>query len=138
MCAGTAGRQLAKEGFAVVINYANSASEATALVAELREAGHQAIAVQANVVYVNGEALDEPYLTAERNDDGFSMEAMTLGEDEYFVMGDNRDRSADGRYWGFVPETHIVGKPLFIWFSTKYANMSNGIRWDRIFTSANK
>ncbi|TWR99742.1 SDR family oxidoreductase [Pseudomonas saxonica] len=42
-------QQLAKEGFAVVINYANSASEATALVAELREAGHQAIAVQADV-----------------------------------------------------------------------------------------
>ena len=49
-------QQLAKEGFAVVINYANSASEATALVAELREAGHQAIAVQANVANVTDVA----------------------------------------------------------------------------------
>lgn len=49
-------QQLAKEGFAVVINYANSASEATALVAELREAGHKAIAVQANVANANDVA----------------------------------------------------------------------------------
>lgn len=49
-------QQLAKEGFAVVINYANSASEATALVTELREAGHQAIAVQANVANANDVA----------------------------------------------------------------------------------
>ena len=56
----------------------------------------------------------------------------------YWMMGDNRHNSEDSRVWGFVPEDHIVGKPLFIWFSTKNGNMFNGINWGRIFTSANK
>lgn len=55
------------------------------------------IEVRTNVVYRNGEALDEPYLTPSRNVNGFSMEAFTLGEGEYFVMGDNRDNSHDSR-----------------------------------------
>jgi len=53
-------------------------------------------------------------------------------------MGDNRHRSEDSRYWGFVPENHIVGKPVFIWFSVE--NFNDGIknwkiRWDRLFTT---
>jgi signal peptidase I len=56
----------------------------------------------------------------------------------YWMMGDNRHNSEDARVWGFVPETHVVGKPLFIWFSTKNASIANGIRWRRIFTSAYK
>lgn len=60
------------------------------------------IEVRRNVVYRNGEALDEPYLTESRNDDGFSMAPFTLNEDEYFVMGDNRDNSHDCRnYYGY-------------------------------------
>lgn len=50
-----------------------------------------------NIVFRNGEPVSEPYLTAERNDDGFSMAPYKLGEDEYFVMGDNRDNSHDCR-----------------------------------------
>lgn len=46
----------------------------------------------------------------------------------YWMMGDNRHRSQDSRFWGFVPETHIVGKASIIWFSH-----NNGIRWNRIF-----
>ena len=63
------------------------------------------IEIRSNVVYRNGEALDEPYLTPERNDNGFSMAPFTLGEDEYFVMGDNRDNSHDSRnyYDYFTP-----------------------------------
>ncbi len=56
----------------------------------------------------------------------------------YWMMGDNRHNSEDSRYWGFVPETHVVGKPLFIWFSTKNGNIAEGIRWSRLFTTANK
>ena len=56
----------------------------------------------------------------------------------YWMMGDNRHNSEDSRYWGFVPQTHVVGKPLFIWFSTKDGSISNGIRWNRLFTGATK
>ncbi|MBP7272381.1 MAG: signal peptidase I [Saprospiraceae bacterium] len=62
----------------------------------------------------------------------------TFQQNYYWAMGDNRHNSEDSRVWGFVPEDHVVGKPLFIWFSTKNANAAEGIRWDRIFTSANK
>ncbi len=64
--------------------------------------------------------------------------SYTFKMDYYWMMGDNRHNSEDSRVWGFVPEDHIVGKPLFIWFSTKNGNMFNGIRWSRLFTSANK
>lgn len=62
----------------------------------------------------------------------------TFQLDYYWMMGDNRHRSEDSRFWGFVPQTHVVGKPLFIWFSTKEGNLFNGIRWNRLFTSAQK
>ncbi len=56
----------------------------------------------------------------------------------YWMMGDNRHNSEDSRVWGFVPEDHIVGKPLFIWFSTKNGSIGNGINWSRIFSGATK
>ena len=46
------------------------------------------------------------------------------------MMGDNRHNSADSRYWGFVPEDHIVGKPIFIWWSK---DPDRGVRWNRLF-----
>jgi len=54
------------------------------------------------------------------------------------MMGDNRHNSEDARVWGYVPDDHVVGKPLFIWFSTREGSMAKGINWNRIFTSANK
>jgi len=69
---------------------------------------------------------------------GKESDSYTFKLDYFWMMGDNRHNSEDSRFWGFVPETHIVGKPLFIWFSTKDAMMSHGIRWNRIFTGANK
>jgi signal peptidase I len=64
--------------------------------------------------------------------------SYTFKQDYFWAMGDNRHNSEDSRAWGFVPHDHIVGKPLFIWFSTKNGNIGNGINWNRIFTSANK
>jgi signal peptidase I len=52
------------------------------------------------------------------------------------MMGDNRHNSADSRFWGFVPEDHIVGTPSFIWLSTdKDKKLFNGgIRWNRVLS----
>lgn len=58
----------------------------------------------------------------------------TFKQDYYFMMGDNRHHSLDSRYWGFVPEDHIVGKPFMIWLSldpTK--SFPSNIRWNRFF-----
>jgi signal peptidase I len=61
--------------------------------------------------------------------DGVEASTYTFAMDYYFMMGDNRHNSADSRYWGFVPEDHIVGKALFIAFSKG----ENGVRWNRLF-----
>lgn len=63
----------------------------------------------------------------------------TFKMDYYFMMGDNRDNSLDSRFWGFVPEDHIIGTPMFILISfDKDKNLFNGsIRWNRIFKGAN-
>ena len=58
----------------------------------------------------------------------------TFKMDYYWMMGDNRHNSADSRYWGFVPEDHIVGKPIFIWWSSDPDRHGiSGIRWSRLF-----
>ncbi|MEM1321387.1 MAG: S26 family signal peptidase [Bacteroidota bacterium] len=62
----------------------------------------------------------------------------TFKQDYFWMMGDNRHNSEDSRVWGFAPEDHIVGKPLFIWFSTRNGSIWNGINWNRIFSSAYK
>jgi signal peptidase I len=54
--------------------------------------------------------------------------SYTFEMDYYWMMGDNRNNSEDSRFWGFVPEDHIVGKPLLVFFSKE-----GGIRWDRFF-----
>ena len=56
----------------------------------------------------------------------------TFRQDYYFMMGDNRHNSLDSRYWGFVPEDHIVGKPVVIWLSTdRNEKFPKNIRWNR-------
>jgi len=75
-------------------------------------------------IYINGKETD----------------TYTFKMNYYFMMGDNRHNSADSRYWGFVPEDHIVGRPLFIWFSwDKDKSLFEGkIRFNRLFTSATR
>lgn len=62
--------------------------------------------------------------------DGKEISSYTFKMDYYFMMGDNRHYSSDSRFWGMVPEDHIVGKALFTWFSIE---KGSGVRWNRIF-----
>jgi signal peptidase I len=73
--------------------------------------------------------------------DGKQISEYKVQMNYYFMMGDNRHRSADSRYWGFVPEDHVVGKALFIWMSIEQDQIYGGlkksifsrIRWSRLF-----
>lgn len=76
--------------------------------------------VEGSDIYINGEKTD----------------SYTFKMNYYWMMGDNRHNSADSRYWGYVPEDHIVGKPLFVWLSVdKDASLFSYVRWNRLFTS---
>jgi signal peptidase I len=88
-------------------------------------------------VYENNPTLDmkdnKVYL------DGKEITSYTFKQNYYFMMGDNRHNSADSRFWGFVPEDHIVGKALFTWMSLdpNETNILKKIRWNRIFRGIN-
>jgi signal peptidase I len=65
---------------------------------------------------------------------GTEANSYTFKMDYYWMMGDNRHSSLDSRFWGFVPEDHIVGEPKFIWLSLdKNKRFIDQIRWDRMF-----
>lgn len=90
----------------------------------IRDYEGNTVSVSGNQVLINGKVAD----------------SYTFKQDYYWMMGDNRDHSEDSRTWGYVPENHIVGTPIFIWLS--FDNFNEGIahwkpRWDRIFTTVN-
>jgi signal peptidase I len=114
-----------------------------------------------DTVFRNGRRLDEPYALhlagAATRDEDFRLEQIralqlphyvgrdrisyhptthdwgpiAVPPDSFWVMGDNRDESYDSRYWGFLPRSHIVGRPLFIYMSV--ATNPFRIRWNRLF-----
>ncbi|MCA0931550.1 signal peptidase I [Lutimonas saemankumensis] len=64
------------------------------------------------------------------------VNSYTFKQDYYWMMGDNRHNSEDSRYWGYVPFDHVVGKPVFIWFSWNSDGQGiSKIRWERLFTT---
>ena len=83
---------------------------------------------------------EENYWVYKRIADAYEFKPIRVGEeyefemDYYWMMGDNRHNSADSRYWGFVPEDHIVGRPVFIWLSID--KDKHGIRWNRLGNKA--
>lgn len=83
----------------------------------IRDYEHNTLSVSNGTILINGKAAT----------------SYTFKQNYYWMMGDNRHRSADSRFWGFVPEDHIVGKAVFIWFSKDDVT---GIRWNRIFSFA--
>ncbi len=82
--------------------------------------------------YENNESVSES--DGQLMVNGQRVTSYTFKQDYYFMMGDNRHNSLDSRYWGFVPEDHIVGKALFIWLSLDpNERYLNKIRWNRFF-----
>jgi len=79
---------------------------------------HNDLQIKDGEIYINGEKTD----------------TYTFKMDYYWMMGDNRHNSLDSRYWGYVPEDHVVGKPVFIWFSSDgEKSFPKNIRWNRLF-----
>ncbi len=82
----------------------------------IRDYEHHSLSVQDGTILIDGAPAHE----------------YTFGQDYYFMMGDNRHNSLDSRYWGFVPEDHIVGTPSIIWLSTDGSkSFPENIRWKR-------
>ncbi|HJP64013.1 MAG TPA: signal peptidase I [Mucilaginibacter sp.] len=78
--------------------------------------------IKGSDIYINGQKTD----------------SYTFKMNYYWMMGDNRHDSADSRYWGFVPEDHIVGRALFVWLSLDdKADFIHKIRWSRLFRGVN-
>ena len=82
-------------------------------------------------------AYENNKLTVKGDDifiNGEKANTYTFKMDYYFMLGDNRHKSADSRYWGFVPEDHVVGKPIVVWLSLdKDKSLLKSIRWSRFF-----
>tara|TARA_B100000953_G_scaffold67087_2_gene53758 strand:- start:1119 stop:2819 length:1701 start_codon:yes stop_codon:yes gene_type:complete len=90
----------------------------------IRDYEKNALTIENNVIKINNLPTKE----------------YTFKQDYFWMMGDNRYRSEDSRVWGFVPEDHIVGKPVFIWMSIDGINdgfKKWKIRWNRVFTTVN-
>ncbi len=87
----------------------------------IEEYEHNNLTVNGDEIYINGKLAT----------------SYTFKQNYYWMMGDNRQNSEDARYWGYVPFDHIVGKPVFIFFSwdSNAQGIANKIRWERVFTT---
>ncbi len=107
----------------------------------------ESIELKNQTVFVNGQALTEPYAhylfppADETQTDGFDLRRkfgpVTVPDGHYFMMGDNRDDSQDSRFWGFLPQSYVKGRALFIYWSFDAPDdgTAGGFapRWGRLF-----
>jgi signal peptidase I len=108
----------------------------------------ETIEMRRKKVYINGSPIDEPYVHFERplapegspaalDDPMQSYGPRTVPAGHYFMMGDNRDNSADSRFWGFLPASYVKGKALMIYWSFDpnaqgAASVITSTRWSRL------
>ena len=86
----------------------------------ITEYEHNTLKTNSKGIYINGTLVTD----------------YTFKQNYYWMMGDNRHNSEDSRYWGFVPFDHVVGKPVFVWFSwDTFGKGVNKVRWERLFTT---
>jgi signal peptidase I len=111
-----------RRGDIIVFKYPND--ESRDFIKRIVALGGETVQVRDNQVLINGKALEEPYVkpgsyapTAGHCGYPFGCDPIVVPPGHYFVMGDNRDLSLDSRYWGFVPHEHLIGRPLFIYWS---------------------
>jgi signal peptidase I len=107
---------------------------------------HDRLELHRKVVYINGQPLNEPYVQfleppstdgPPRTDDKREEYGpVTVPDDQFFMMGDNRDNSEDSRYWGFLPRSYIKGEALFIYYSFEehgsLTDILRATRWERL------
>lgn len=103
--------------------------------------GGDTIAIRDKAIYINGKKIEDKWgyysastILPENINPRDNFGPLKVPEKAYFVMGDNRDRSLDSRYWGVVSRDHLVGKALILYFSLngKPENVLGYIRWSRI------
>ncbi|MEI6866627.1 signal peptidase I [Flavicella sp.] len=88
----------------------------------ISEYEYNTLSVEGNSIFINGKKVN----------------SYTFKQNYYWMMGDNRHNSEDSRYWGYVPFDHVVGKPVFVWFSwNTYGKGLDKVRWERLFTTVN-
>jgi signal peptidase I len=108
-----------KEGMTITCNEENIARYESVIT---YYEDNEEVDIRNNKLFIDGEQVDE----------------YTFKQDYFFMMGDNRHNSEDSRFWGFVPEDHIVGKALFVWLSVDpYGGFTDKIRWNRLFMGIN-
>jgi len=93
------------------------------------------VEIRHKAVYINGAKVDDPHATFKYGDQEIpgprdNLGPMTVPEHKLFVMGDNRDESHDGRFWGFVDLDDVKGKAFLIYWS--WNSEASWVRWDRI------